>query len=190
MRAGVLLPALALGVLLTGGAATAATPPASTRGADTGFQDYLEGNYERALRELMPLAKAGYAPAQYTLGQIYDNGTGTAPDKAQAAKWYRRAARQGYVPAEERLGLMYARGTGVPKDLERAYRWLDKAAAGTSGEHQAMIEDERYRVVVQMTPRQLMETFQVNRDLGASAKTPAPPEIARSKDRRGARPVG
>jgi TPR repeat protein len=36
-------------------------------------------------------ADCEYAPAEYDIGMLYENGLGLAQDDMQAAKWYRRA---------------------------------------------------------------------------------------------------
>lgn len=43
------------------------------------------------------------AEAQFNLGLCYANGDGMLQDKAEAVKWYRKAAEQGYKPAKEKL---------------------------------------------------------------------------------------
>lgn len=48
-------------------------------------------------------AEGGDAQAPYRLGVRYYKGDGVAQDKAEAAKWYRKAAEQGYQPAKEKL---------------------------------------------------------------------------------------
>jgi len=45
-----------------------------------GFQAYLKGDYQTALREWRPLAEQGHARAQYHLGLMYANGL--------LLKWY------------------------------------------------------------------------------------------------------
>jgi len=83
-------------------------------------------------------AALGYAPAQNSLGLMYDQGEGVAQDDAEAVKWYRKAAEQGYAAAQSWLGWMYATGTGVPEDDAEALKWYRKAAATTQqwGERQ------------------------------------------------------
>jgi hypothetical protein len=77
-------------------------------------------------------AKAGYAPAQFYLAQMYSNGEGVKFDIAEATRLYRVAAVQGYPPAQAQLGLMYARGRIGPPDYMRAYIWLTVAQTFTN----------------------------------------------------------
>ena len=103
------------------------TPPAQAGFAE-GAVAYIIGEYPRALKELMPLAEQGDAPAQNILGQMYANGHGVPQDYAEAVKWYRKAAEQGDAPAQNILGEMYAYGRGVPRDDAQAVQWYRKAA--------------------------------------------------------------
>ena len=48
--------------------------------------------------------------------------------KAEAAKWYRKAAEQGDVMAQYSLGGMYFRGEGVSQNFTEAVKWFRKAA--------------------------------------------------------------
>ena len=65
---------------------------------------------------------------QYSLGILYDNGTGVAQDDTEAAKWFRLAADQGYAKAQNNLGVLYTRGHGVPRDYVQAYMWFALSA--------------------------------------------------------------
>ena len=70
--------------------------------------------------------------AQTNVGEIYEKGFGTAPDYANAAKWYQKAADQGYPRALINLGFLYEQGLGVPKDPVAALK-LYRKAAGIEG---------------------------------------------------------
>jgi TPR repeat protein len=67
-------------------------------------------HYEEAAKWYGLAAAQGDADAQYSLGILYDNGTGVAQDDTEAAKWFRLAADQGYAKAQNNLGALYARG--------------------------------------------------------------------------------
>ncbi len=73
-------------------------------------------------------ARAGDAPAQFYLGQMYEVGKQVTKDQAEAVRWYREAAKQDHPGAQSRLGLLYDLGKGVTKDANEAARWLRKAA--------------------------------------------------------------
>ena len=80
----------------------------------------------------MPQAEQGDKVAQTNVGEIYEKGIGTAPDYANAAKWYQKAADQGYPRAETNLGFLYEQGLGVGKDPVAALK-LYRKAAGIDG---------------------------------------------------------
>ena len=160
---------------------SAAPPAAALARIDRGFQAYLDGDYKAALKGLAPLARDGYAKAQYDLGSLYDNGAGVARDEAAAARWYRRAADQGNLLAEDRLGQMYARGLGVKRNLERAYFWFEEAAFQANGKLQNQIENERYRVVMEMTPRQLMAAMHMTVGWQPKRRARSPQAFAKSE---------
>ena len=74
---------------------------------DVAMRAHEAGKYAVALRLLLPLAEAGNAEAQFSLGQLYREGHGVARDDKVALKWYRKAARQGDAKAQGALGAMY-----------------------------------------------------------------------------------
>lgn len=61
------------------------------------------GDVEKALTHFRAAAEAGYAGAEFKLGECYENGRGVAVDVAMAKDWYGRAARQGLPQAVEKL---------------------------------------------------------------------------------------
>ena len=101
-RAGV----LAVGVSFTGDISIA-------HEFEKGVVAYQRGDYQAALKEFLPLADQGEAPAQNYLGFMYDTGIGVIEDATEAVRWYRRAADQGDARAQTSLGFMYANGRGV-----------------------------------------------------------------------------
>jgi uncharacterized protein len=85
-------------------------------------------DYATALRLIRPLADRGDAAAQYELGDMYYLGKGVPQAKAEAAKWYQRAALQGQPDAQHMLALSYEYGTGVVENGAEALNWLRRAA--------------------------------------------------------------
>jgi TPR repeat protein len=90
---------------------------------------YQAGDYATALQEWKPLAEAGDAVAQFSLGYIYQNGDGVLQGYAEAVRWYRLAADQGNAFAQTNLGLMYENGYGVLQDSVTAHMWYNIGAA-------------------------------------------------------------
>jgi TPR repeat protein len=87
------------------------------------------GDFATALREWKPLARKGFARAQYNLGVMYDNGRkGVPQDYKTAVKWYKLAAEQENARAQYNLGVMYEDGKGVLQDYKTAVKWYKLAA--------------------------------------------------------------
>ncbi len=101
--------------------------------ARAGYREAIElidrGDFVAAYQELLPLAEAGDANAQFHLAFMYDYGQGVARDPAAAAEWYRKAAEQDLAVAQFTLADMYEAGKGVDRDLVEAHRWYDRAVA-------------------------------------------------------------
>ncbi|GEM_PF-629499 len=73
-------------------------------------------------------AEQGDPQAQFSIGRLYDKGTGVKQNYAEAAKWYRLSATQGFATAQASLGIMYMLGQGVIQDDNEAIRWVRLAA--------------------------------------------------------------
>lgn len=89
---------------------------------------YAEGNYVKAAKLYLPLAKQGGAKAQLNLGVIYYLGQGVPQDYKEAAGWLRLAAKQGRAQAQNLLGAIYDLGLGVTQDYQEAANWYRLAA--------------------------------------------------------------
>jgi uncharacterized protein len=118
----------AFGVLLAIMLGGAAVPTASAAAYDDAITAYERGDYDAALKLLLPEANAGNANAQYAVGVVYANGNGVAKDPVEAVKWYRKAAEQGLASAQYNLADCYLSGTGVAKDPPIAAKWFRLAA--------------------------------------------------------------
>jgi TPR repeat protein len=97
-------------------------------GFTEGANAYNARNYDVALKEITPLAKAGNADAQHLLGLMYYMGRGVKRDYKQAMEWHRKAALQGKSDAQYVVGAMYYTGNSVPQDQKLAVQWFRKAA--------------------------------------------------------------
>ena len=83
--------------------------------ADDGIRAYLRGDYETALKLLLPLAEKGNFDAQSTLGDMYSGGKGVRQDDAEAVRWWRKCAEYDN-DCRVALGLNYIGGLGVEQD--------------------------------------------------------------------------
>ena len=112
--------AAVLAALMASGAQAAST--------DAAYAAYQKGDYAKAMSLLKPLAAAGDAKAEYSLGAMYENALGVPANAAEAARWLGRSAAQGNVLAEVDLASLYQRGLGVTKDYAQAMRLYRQAA--------------------------------------------------------------
>ncbi len=102
-------------------------------------------------------AESGYTYAKYALGKCHLEGTGTAKDAAQAAKWICRAAREGNPDAKELLyRLADKQGNAEAQyelgdrkdytgDYTEAVKWYRKAAEQGHANAQYELGDHYYR---------------------------------------------
>jgi len=98
-------------------------------GARKGQQLFQSGQYARAAKELLPLARKGNATAQYYIARMFHEGKGLPEDNSAAFTWAKKAAEQGDGDGEALLGILYAIGKGVARDDDEAARWFHRAAA-------------------------------------------------------------
>jgi len=110
-----------------------------------GYQSYMNGDFDSAYREWLPLAEFGDVEAQFNLGVMHDEGAGVQQDLAAAAAWYHKAAQRGFVDAQANLGVMYYHGHGVPRDHGEAARWFREAA------NQGDTEASRYLALIKQS---------------------------------------
>lgn len=86
------------------------------------LSDPKDNPYFRSAAECFQLAAdRGYAPAQDTLGMMYENGLKLPVNIKKSLALYRAAARQGYAPGLVSIAGMYMVGRGVKQDLSIAY---------------------------------------------------------------------
>jgi localization factor PodJL len=115
--------------------ATAPTPAASR----TGGQD-LESLYRDAavkvdhgdasgVATLRTVANLGYAPAQRSLGVLYEKGgAGVEKDPVEGRRWTVRAAANGDARGMHNLALDYYQGVGGAQNATVAAEWFQRAA--------------------------------------------------------------
>jgi len=99
-------------------------------------------------------AEAGDAESQVELGRRYDEGAGVVKDRAEAAKWYRKAAEQNSVNAQFNLGMCYEEADAGTEDWAEVYKWLSLAAM--QGHERA----KKFMTVLEsqlMTPEQIAQ---------------------------------
>lgn len=89
----------------------------------------LEAKQKGGLEDLRKAANQGYAPAQFYLAKLYENGEGgVSKDLTEARRWTERAAQGGDRKAMHNLGLYNYDGVGGPKNQTAAAQWFRRAA--------------------------------------------------------------
>jgi TPR repeat protein len=63
----------------------------------------LGDSYVKLFNVQLQIAKSGNPGAQYSLGQMYEQGLGTKTNLEKAYEWYEKAAKQGDVRAKHKL---------------------------------------------------------------------------------------
>ena len=97
---------------------------------DEGREAYINGDYQRALQILTPLATQGNSEAQKMLGIMYDYGHGVKADPKRALEWYILSAKQGDPAVQYQVGAKYFRGDDIKQDYKEAAKWWELAANG------------------------------------------------------------
>jgi TPR repeat protein len=87
---------------------------------------------ETIAKQVYALAQAGYAPAQYTMGQFLRKGVGGVKQPVYARFWYQAAAMQQHPLAMWQLALCYQQGIGGSVDTLKAIDWFEATAKATS----------------------------------------------------------
>jgi localization factor PodJL len=89
----------------------------------------VEARDNAGLGGIRKAADLGYAPAQFYLAKLYEEGqAGLARSPAEARRWTERAAQNGERGAMHNLALYYYEGVGGPKNPAAAGEWFLRAA--------------------------------------------------------------
>lgn len=84
----------------------------------------LQTDAKRQIEWHSMAASVGQIDAQYTLGEAYLYGYGTAKEPAWGLSWFERAARAGHARAQYALGAAMATGLVGPAMREDALVWM------------------------------------------------------------------
>lgn len=77
----------------------------------SGYKEFQNQEYAKALPKLLRAAKQGNSEAQCMLGNLYQMGLGVEENLDEAAVWYTRSSNQGYGLASNNLaGILQQRG--------------------------------------------------------------------------------
>lgn len=84
----------------------------------------LQDDAKRRVEWHAMAASLGQVEAEYSLGEAYLNGIGTAKEPAWGLSWFERAARAGHARAQYAMGLGLISGMTGPGMHEEALVWL------------------------------------------------------------------
>jgi len=98
----------------------------------SGLEFMNKHDYEKAAGAFNEAAIAGHAAAQFSLGELCEEGRGVRLSDTDAVGWYRAAADQGHAPSQCNLAIMYEQGRGdlVASDLMAAQLFTIAAESG------------------------------------------------------------
>jgi TPR repeat protein len=148
---------LLLAVIL--GACLSAAGPVRADALADGHAAWDKGEFEKSMSILMPLAEAGVAQAQFTVGVMYWNAQGVPENAPEAVRWFLLAADQGLADAYYSLGQQYSLGGGgIDRNREEAYFWLVLAVEGYEEEGRSALDSARQMrdlVAGKLTPGQI-----------------------------------
>ncbi|MBQ0719110.1 MAG: sel1 repeat family protein [Gammaproteobacteria bacterium] len=87
------------------------------------------GDYSAAYVAYQRVAQEHNSPlAQFTVGMFYDQGWGRPMDRAEACRWYEKAAAGDIPAAAHFLGECLLEGIHQPANPQSAAQWFQKAA--------------------------------------------------------------
>jgi len=97
---------------------------------NSGVSAVKSGDYDQALKILVPLAERGESRAAVEVGNMYALGWGVPADDSVADDWFRKAETLGVPPGRSQLDIAFelAAGRGMKRDPARAQLWLEKSA--------------------------------------------------------------
>jgi TPR repeat protein len=91
---------------------------------------------ENKWKQLLALAKAGSAEAQWEVGYCYESGAVdesgiilAKTDLLKAKRWYELSAEQGNSSAQVAMSNLLSTGDGIARDYESAVSWAKRAIA-------------------------------------------------------------
>jgi TPR repeat protein len=80
--------------------------PKHSQEVQKGKMYFEQGNFKLAFHQLLPIAAAGNAQAQYAVGYMYYYGYGTSEDQESGLFWMQKSAEQHYDPAIKALNII------------------------------------------------------------------------------------
>lgn len=134
-----------------------ATPTLAEGTLEEAIAAYDAGDYEKAYALFLPLAEAGDAEAQYSIGFMLARGEGVPENEADGIVWLEKAVAQGHVKASFIIGLLYTNGSQTPENRELAVLYFERAARRCHSDAAAALGIEL--LIEKTPPGQKVEAF-------------------------------
>jgi len=96
---------------------------------EVGAYYYRRGEHAAALRWFTKAAEQQNSQAEYSLGVLHLEGSGTAKDEAEAVRWFEKAANKWNLDAMNNLVAIHYRQRQTGDHLVQAYGWTILAAS-------------------------------------------------------------
>ena len=147
-----------------------------------GLKAYRAGQYPKAYRQLLPLARKKDSRAMYLVGLMYQTGRAVPQDDPTAAGWFEAAANLGNASGQYALARMTIEGRGVEKNREKGVNLLQAAAAQGHRESSALLE--RLGMAPKPEESRVTAAGTMSGSIGSAPATPpsapaaAPPPLA------------
>jgi len=87
------------------------------------YGGFIEKDYKRSVELLEPLAKKGNLVAQFTLGDMYFQGSKIKGDSRKALEFLLPLAKKGVSDAQYKVGVLYM----SEKNYKEAFKWLNQS---------------------------------------------------------------
>lgn len=106
-------------------------------------------------------ANQGCISAQFNLGHMYRNGTGTRQNMQKALEWFEKAANGGDTESQFMAAEMYGAGYGVPQNKIKAYMWYKIAFDTMEARFKNIAKAEMDLLKQEMTAEEVVQAEQL-----------------------------
>jgi len=110
--------------------------PSAEEYCNQGMIKEKQGLLTDAFQAYLRAGQKGNTRGRTNAANFLLHGTGTAPDKLQAATLFEESANEGHARAMLSLGIMYEKGDGVTANPQAAKTWFQKAHQKASTDNQ------------------------------------------------------
>lgn len=157
--------------------------------AGTAWGDKLDPKSVEQFQTQLNMAMQGSADAQYRVGEMYEQGIGTAQNSSMAFLWFNKASIQGNAKAKEKLVLIDNKSkaeTAVEQDrvnaamraLQQQDQDVNKQKAAEAARNRQADEAARQKAAAEAAARAKAEAAAAKTTVPKPAAAPAPAPAA------------